>query len=163
MIHLQHRISYKGKDEMGEFDEFGGILQYAHPPLLLLHELVLLGFLKRHEVEVALNQLLKPFSVEPMLILSLSHSRPPEIDFALKIEHLKSYLPLLRVSESIEQLLQILNPILVGNTIVDRWVVTSESLKHMGVVLLNLLLLGLHQFLQVLVLSLQLFLSLIHI
>ena len=116
--------------------------------MLQLHELVLLGFLKGYGVEVVLDELLEPVQVESRLILSLSHSRPPEVGFVLKIEHRKSHPPLFRALEGIEQFLYTLNPILkflgVENTIIDRWVATSKSLKHMGVVLLSLLLLGLH-------------------
>jgi len=157
-IRLQLLINYKGRGEMKDFHEFGGILQYAQPPLLQLHELILLNFPKGHRIEVVLDQLLEPFPVESKLILFLSHSCPPEVGFVLKIEHCKSCLPLFRALEGIEQLLHTPNSILEGlvveDAIVDQWVVTGESFKHMGVVLLHLLLLRIHQFLKVLILSL---------
>jgi len=88
--------------------------------------------------------------------LSLLHIRPLEVDFIFMVEHCKSYLPLPWAFASIEWLLRTSNPILeclrVEAAIVDRWVVTSESLKHMGDVLLSLF--DLHYFLQVFMLPL---------
>ena len=93
------------------------------------------------------------FSVEPGLILSL-----PEVGFILKLEHHKSYILPLRTLEGIKQFLHAPNPIAEGlgvwNAIIDRWIVTSESLKHMGVFLLSLFFVSPHHFLQVFVLLL---------
>jgi len=61
---------------MRKFLKFGGILQYAHSPLLQLHELVLLHLLEGYRIKVVLDQLLEPPPVEPRLMLPLSHSDP---------------------------------------------------------------------------------------
>jgi len=47
-VYLWPLINYKGRGEMGEFHEFGSVLQYAHSPLLQLHKFVLFCLLEGH-------------------------------------------------------------------------------------------------------------------
>ena len=106
-------------------------------------------------MKVILDQPLKPSPVKSWLMLSLSHCGPPQVGLILQMEYRKAGHWSASTTSPCPNL--VLKGFGVGASIINRWVVTREPLEHVGLVLLDLPLLDLHQLLQMFALAFQLF------